>query len=299
MSDRSIESFWARVHKVEMTGCWVWRGHINKQRYGTWTFWENGKGRTVYPHRYAYELLVGPIPEGIVLDHLCLNRTCCNPAHLDPISCAENVRRGLESRQFPGFNESKTHCPAGHPYDGDNLHVRANGMRDCRTCARDRRREERKDLPSKPRPRKDFCVNGHAMTEDNIIGEGKTRACRECARERVRAYRAKDKIVTHRTEVCKNGHVMDEENSPAAADGTRSCKACARDRMREWRERNPSDRGPAFVDRTHCTEGHPYDEANTYVTSKGHRQCRTCNRRRETARTERRRAAKAATVEEK
>jgi hypothetical protein len=148
---------------------------------------------------------------------------------------------------------------------------------------------QRVESPPKPRDRKQACKNFHEFTPENTITDGRgRRACRECARERVRTYRSReDKQVQYRIDVCKHGHAMDEENSHVAADGTRSCRACSRERARESYQRTQSHRGTAPGERTHCTAGHIYDEANTYVTSKGHRQCRTCNKARDAARARR------------
>lgn len=80
--------FWLRVHKTD--DCWLWTSTL---RRGYGRFWI-APGRFVPAHRFAYELLVGPIPEGLELDHLCRNPACVNPAHLDPVTHRENVRRG-------------------------------------------------------------------------------------------------------------------------------------------------------------------------------------------------------------
>jgi hypothetical protein len=101
-------------------------------------------------HRVVYEALVGPVPEGLELDHLCKESRCVNPAHLEPVTHAENVRRG---RGWGGQNARKTHCPSGHPYEGDNLILQKRGGRLCRTCQNEysreasrRRRQERKAI---------------------------------------------------------------------------------------------------------------------------------------------------------
>ena len=97
-------------------------------------------------HRFAYEMLVGPIPEGLDLDHLCRVRHCVNPNHLEPVTRSENLRRGIRPRlpqndRIGDKNRAKTHCPKGHPYDEANtlMHYwkRENSMRRlCRTCHR-------------------------------------------------------------------------------------------------------------------------------------------------------------------
>jgi hypothetical protein len=85
-----------------------------------------------YAHRLAYELLVGPIPEGLHIDHLCRRPECVNPAHLEPVTNVENIRRGNAGL----FQASKTHCKQGHPYDEKNTLIRRSGGRACRECHR-------------------------------------------------------------------------------------------------------------------------------------------------------------------
>lgn len=116
-------------------GCWDWEGHIDKFGYGKITWQYTG----YLAHRLIYTHLVGPIPEGLEIDHLCRNRSCVNPDHLEPVEHVENVRRAAA---IPNNRPLKTHCKHGHAFTEPNTYVRPNGDRVCRTCyrARDRAR---------------------------------------------------------------------------------------------------------------------------------------------------------------
>jgi hypothetical protein len=128
-----IERFWAYITKPDgENGCWLWQGALDKDGYGA--FSPAGKG-TVRIHRWAYEQMVGQIPDGLVLDHLCERRNCANPQHLRPTTVRENVLRSATSPT--AVNARKTHCPNDHPLSGDNLIVVA-GSRLCRICERAR-----------------------------------------------------------------------------------------------------------------------------------------------------------------
>lgn len=93
-----------------------------------------GSRASVRVHRFIYESVSGPIPVGLVLDHLCRNRGCVNPHHLEPVSHAANIQRGVG---LAPLNAAKTHCKRGHPFDADNTRIRKTG-RACRTCERNR-----------------------------------------------------------------------------------------------------------------------------------------------------------------
>jgi hypothetical protein len=107
-------------------GCWVWQKKINNMGYGHMGV----QRKLVYPHRISYVAFVGPIPDGLVLDHLCKNPPCCNPDHLEPVTERENLRRG---DGWPGVNARKTHCIRGHAFDERNTRIEA-GSRKCRAC---------------------------------------------------------------------------------------------------------------------------------------------------------------------
>ena len=117
------------------SGCWLWTGGVNHGGYGQFS---DGRGKNGGAHRAAYEVFVGPIPEGLTLDHLCRVRCCVNPAHLEPVSMQENLRRGNSHLSASIRHSKKEHCPKGHPYLGANLYIGTRGQRLCRRCHNDR-----------------------------------------------------------------------------------------------------------------------------------------------------------------
>lgn len=140
-----LDTFWRYVEKDGPNGCWLWLASVQP----------NGYARSPVPpdwnaHRVAYRALVGDIPDGMQIDHLCRVRHCCNPAHLELVTPAENTRRGLSPAQIVANSRARaarrTHCPQGHPYAGKNLHINRAGKRVCRAChnAASRRSAQRK-----------------------------------------------------------------------------------------------------------------------------------------------------------
>jgi hypothetical protein len=117
---RLPERFWSKVTPEPNSGCWIWIASLGTSGYGQFSV----ENRPLKAYRVAYEALVGPVPDGLELDHLCRVRCCVNPAHLEPVTHAENMRRG------DSFQRNKTHCPKGHPYDPSKS---GNGRR-CLPC---------------------------------------------------------------------------------------------------------------------------------------------------------------------
>lgn len=122
--------FFNKIKKIR-GGCWEWIGSLNLQGYGQFTY--SGGNRA---HRYSYEYHKGKIPEGLTIDHLCSNRKCVNPDHLEAVTLKVNV---LRSNGLTAQNARKTHCVSGHVLSGDNLLVvntKTGPQRRCKICKR-------------------------------------------------------------------------------------------------------------------------------------------------------------------
>lgn len=132
-----LDSVLARCEDID--GCWVWAGGKDRQGYAV----VHVGGTTKRGHRWVWEQFVGEIPNGLVLDHLCRNTSCVNPEHLDPVTVRVNTIRGrvplVAGENGRRANLAKTHCPAGHPYAGNNI-IRNGVRRNCRECGRSRSR---------------------------------------------------------------------------------------------------------------------------------------------------------------
>jgi hypothetical protein len=129
----TLPRFMARVNKTDT--CWLWTRGINSKGYGLFHF----RARDVLAHRFAYEALVGPVPDGLELDHLCRVRHCVNPQHLEPVTRRVNSQRGDHLTNH--WERRKTHCNRGHEFTAENTAYRGERRwRQCRTCHRERMR---------------------------------------------------------------------------------------------------------------------------------------------------------------
>ena len=159
-----IQRFVNKIDHDANTFCWNWTACKDKDGYGVFGF----RGKNVRAHRFAYEYWNKQIPQGLQIDHLCRNRKCVNPTHLETVTLGENVRRS------PSFNRQKTHCPYGHEYTSENTRIH-HGTRECRTCENKRSRNYHKTkVGLKLRnPKHPLCNKcGKFLTKDNF--------CRSC-----------------------------------------------------------------------------------------------------------------------
>lgn len=167
--------FWRFVRKGP--DCWEWLGKTYPTGYAQFNY----GAKSSYGHRFAYELGKGPIPDGLSIDHLCRNRGCVNPAHLEAVPLGVNVLRGFGRG---ALNARKTHCDNGHEFSAENTSYihRSNGSthRKCKACQRagGRIRIQRN------RP----CLRGHEPTPENVNPSGNCRPCNQIA---VKAYQAR------------------------------------------------------------------------------------------------------------
>lgn len=171
------------------TPCWLWTGSDSGNGYGRVSI--GGKTRAV--HIVVYEHHKGPVPEGMVLDHECRNRECCNPDHLTPRTVLDNTLRGIGPT---ARNAAKTHCKRGHALKGDNLMLRERGgriHRECRACKKIRSIPWRKRLCKTLAAEAPCEECGGSGAWDKVAKSRDNRAmecsCRECSGTGVRSDR--------------------------------------------------------------------------------------------------------------
>lgn len=141
LTNSDIERTMRCIQKTE--DCWLWLGKPASTGYGQIGYGARKTRIVRNPHRVIYELLVGDIPEGLQLDHLCRNRLCVNPNHLEPVTQKENLLRG---DTIPAKNKAKTHCIRGHEFTEENTYRYGSNQRRCKTCVNVRKKQNRQKI---------------------------------------------------------------------------------------------------------------------------------------------------------
>jgi hypothetical protein len=133
--DALIERILRCVSPEPNTGCWLWLMRVGKGGYAHIKV----KRKHMLAHRVSYELFSGPIPIGLQIDHLCRQRCCVNPKHLEPVTPSTNIRRGSISEVVKRRHQSRTHCKRGHEFTAENTRIRINvwPIRICLKCLSD------------------------------------------------------------------------------------------------------------------------------------------------------------------
>lgn len=206
------------------TGCWEWLLCHNSDGYSRAVF----LGKEWKAHRLSYVTFVGPIKDGLTIDHLCRNRGCLNPDHLEVVSLKENILRG---DGWGGKHRRKTQCVRGHAFDESNTLVNARGWRVCVTCKREKAREasrRRKGYYDRDRTR---CKHGHEWTPETTGVDGRGRRfCKRCRLDRERERNGSPKLRVKRTH-CPQGHAYTPENTYTYRRGDSTytyCRECNR-----------------------------------------------------------------------
>ncbi len=181
---------------VQENGCWTWTGKTRADGYGSF---KRNDERYALAHRLMYEEVIGAIPTGLVLDHLCRHPSCVNPAHLEAVTQRENILRGSNRLR------DITHCKRGHELSGDNL-LKGVG-RICKACTTYREKQRAEEIRNGATPRTkngELCVNGHRYSDNPIAPSANgCRRCGACVKAAAARMRHKYKELRRHAKECQ------------------------------------------------------------------------------------------------
>lgn len=231
VSEESRLRLMAQV-EVNADGCWIWQGVKTYDGYGRIPFKRETDGTRyrVATHRLSYMIHVGPIPEGLVMDHLCRVPPCCNPEHLEPVTSWENTLRGTNQ---VAVNARMTHCGDGHPLAGENLYIKPKrGDRACLICKRIDDRNRLRSLAGLPpltaEEREAFARAPIAP----VVPKPRRRRAPAPVDPTVDLEEMRRRPPAQRTH-CSRGHPYAGDNLVVLASGHRECRECRNARQRE------------------------------------------------------------------
>lgn len=196
------QRFWPKVARAD--GCWEWQGAKQANGYGYF----RDDSRNIYAHRFAYIDTHGPLPPGTEIDHLCRNRGCVNPAHLEAVTRSENQRRGLNGTLRP----PQTHCKHGHALTPENTVSTSTGRRNCRLCSNRCKRESRHRQEAQRRSTTSHDATGDVTLRHIPVSE---------AMEHVAAGRRDPQRVRHAAPQPGGGERLAAQARGAVGDGPR------------------------------------------------------------------------------
>ena len=217
-----VGHFWTYIDKTDT--CWLWTG----SKVGGYGVYSTGatRGLEEQAHRFAWQALVGEIPEAMELDHICGIRNCVNPGHLQLVEQGFNRKQGLKVAR--ANQKARTHCKRGHEYTDENTYIEREGWRRCKSC----QALSQKEYHERKRVAKTHCKRGHEFTDENTyVTRAGSRVCRKCGALRKKEYQERKRVAkTH----CENGHEFTDENTHVRSNGDRQCRECWEKSYKEY-----------------------------------------------------------------
>lgn len=223
LKEDEFHRFMDKVAHEPNSGCWLWLGTTAGAGYGVFHLRRDGKRFSKYAHRLSYEMNVGPIPEGLEIDHKCRVRTCLNPHHLEAVTHRENMLRG---ETIVALCSQKTHCVHGHEFTPENTAYTKSRKRVCIECRR---------IQGRKRDKEEHRTRIAKWRRDNA-DRWKVISRRAYKKKRSQELGLDYEPVANKDKThCPHGHQYTDENTYVCKRGIRHCRACKRIKARALR----------------------------------------------------------------